>query len=860
MSQPTNPATQRFLDTLRSILFGLLICFISLTVQANEGGATAGEVGGLGYVEEVKYLREKHQLQVSGWAAPTRPSVFLTNVIVTLGAREVYRGRMEGVHRPDVIANAGPIGWLASGFSIAFNLPRADLAGSHKVNVRIRQGDGTEFDLKPLAGAQSIALPEQPNPGGLVKLCLALAIGVPTGLFLISFATQSFPKVAKAIQPSWFAGAVLISFSLLVVTGTTGSSMLIMLDGSPFLTHDAEKWFGELRYSRADEWQAYTPMAVSQTVHQPPFPVVNKLMGEDGQNMLVVGMTGAPVAHVSALAKPATWGFFVFDLRRALAWYWWFPFFGCFVALWSLLQRIFATDWRVAAVLALAFTAAPYSVGFSGWPAYAAFFPILGIVLIDLLMHSRRLQHGIALSLVLGLTLAGFVLVLYPSWQISLAYLTVPFGLAALWSRRQRLVWGGGQILSLSCALFVCSALLFSWWLDAQEAIATLRETVYPGQRSAETGGDIDRWMLVKGLIAPITMFQPTSMMGEIDAASYVFFVPPIIAALAASWVTKHKVDAIGGTLLGFLILVLGYMFVGFDKHIANWSLWGSATTYRMDLALGLAQTLLLARLFSPFDSAPHRSKFGNVFHVYSVTALNTVVVYLSLSVVPAVIGNQLSPPTVFLVCLFAGIGSYLLMTRRWLIFAALLGCWTLSTSLPFNPIGRAPSTVSSTLKGKLGDSADGSPPRVAVLGAQTLWSQSLIATGVPVANAVLYHPQPSLWNRLDPQHRQSQIHNRYQNLLFVQQAIPDSAGFKIESPRLDAVTLRVDPKNFDFKLLSSSYVLAPIQDRSALLHNGGLGSHRTTNSWVLFVVNDWPLRRTALNDPNHNQNSNLPE
>ena len=33
-------------------------------------------------------------------------------------------------------------------------------------------------------------------------------------------------------------------------------------------------------------------------------------------------LTGVPVAHASALAKPATWGFFAFDLRRALAWAW----------------------------------------------------------------------------------------------------------------------------------------------------------------------------------------------------------------------------------------------------------------------------------------------------------------------------------------------------------------------------------------------------------------------------------------------------------------------------------------------------------------------------------------------------------
>lgn len=75
--------------------------------------------------------------------------------------------------------------------------------------------------------------------------------------------------------------------------------------------------------------------------------------------MLVVGMTGVPVAHISAVAKPATWGFFLFDLRQALAWYWWFPFFWLpdrsvvgFFALFDL-------NWKISAGLATSFAFAP---------------------------------------------------------------------------------------------------------------------------------------------------------------------------------------------------------------------------------------------------------------------------------------------------------------------------------------------------------------------------------------------------------------------------------------------------------------------------------------------------------------------
>ena len=39
-------------------------------------------------------------------------------------------------------------------------------------------------------------------------------------------------------------------------------------------------------------------MAISQVYHYPKSPIVNNNWGSDGHNMLVVGMTGVPVAHI----------------------------------------------------------------------------------------------------------------------------------------------------------------------------------------------------------------------------------------------------------------------------------------------------------------------------------------------------------------------------------------------------------------------------------------------------------------------------------------------------------------------------------------------------------------------------------
>ncbi len=83
----------------------LLLAALALLCMGN--GALADPGVGAGYVDDVRYLAESQQLVVSGWAAPEKPGVFTTNLIITLGEQEIYRGRMERALRPDVVASTG---------------------------------------------------------------------------------------------------------------------------------------------------------------------------------------------------------------------------------------------------------------------------------------------------------------------------------------------------------------------------------------------------------------------------------------------------------------------------------------------------------------------------------------------------------------------------------------------------------------------------------------------------------------------------------------------------------------------------------------------------------------------------------
>lgn len=507
---------------------------------------------GRGYLDQAELPHGAHELTLSGWAVSERPHVFIHNLIVLLGDREVYRGRLTGAsERPDVVAATGRADWLGSGFRVRVRLPAALPAGAYPLVVRVRLGDGEQFTLESVPGARTVQVAESPRLSRWAVLALLLAAALPLAALAVPDGAAQRTRGRRAGGPGRFALAGAASFALLVASGTTGSSLALLLTPPTVTEQDFRHGLGEPRVARSDEWQVFTPLALAQAAHQPRFPVINRHLGTDGINMLVMGMSGVPVAHLSALAKPATWGFFVFDGRHALAWAWWLPIWGCLGAAWLLLRRMFGLAWRPAAALAACLVLAPYSVAFSYWPAYLAMFLLLGLCAAGGLLGSQRWPAATGWGLLLGWSVAAFALALYPAWQVSLATLALSLGLAWGWRERARWRWNAARTLGLLAALLLAAGLLLNWWMAAREAVAALQATVYPGQRANEAGGDIDRWFLLKGWLNPLTLHVDLASMMRVEAASFQFlWLPTLVAVFWQAW-RDRRPEPVALALLG---------------------------------------------------------------------------------------------------------------------------------------------------------------------------------------------------------------------------------------------------------------------------------------------------------------------
>jgi len=600
--------------------------------------------------------------------------------------------------------------------------------------------------------------------------------------------------------------ALLALFAGLVGFGTTGSSLDVgFRDGQDLiLAIDHVRIAGTSRPIRSDEWLVFTPLSIAQYNHVPAFPIVNRQLGPDGQNMLVAGMTGVPVAHLSQLAKPATWGFHIFDLRRALAWYWWLPVFGGLFAVWGMMTVLTPGRWALGLATATLFVTSGYVVAWSNWPAYVTLFPATAFVAFFCMFRTRHPLGLLALSGVLGLSLAGFVFVLYPPWQVSLGYLFLFLTVGVAVRDRIWTQLDARRALCLAVSAAVAVIMVWAWWRDAGDAIAAMRATVYPGQRTAVTGGGLELWQAVRGMFNHYSIYYlGATSTNQSESASFILMFPVVIAAALVPGLGRRRPAWPELALMAFCLFVLWFQFAGFGRTLAAWSQWGRVPTYRTDLALGLASILLCSASLTTTLPTTGRMRMAaaGIALVYAVAVLFAAMDTPETAIGPVHLSMWLlMTPFVFLLSYWLLAGK----SRQFLLGSAFVTC---SMTVPFNPLWRAPTDV-VPIAGLLGKD-EVLRHRVLVVGSQ-VEAMGLLAAGVPVANGVFYYPQKSLWRSLDPTGRNSAITNRYQHLSYHPDTTAAVADFRLESPHDDVVRVVFNPQRFDFRLTTADRVLAP--------------------------------------------------
>ncbi|QEA13241.1 DUF7657 domain-containing protein [Comamonas flocculans] len=647
-----------------------------------------------------------------------------------------------------------------------------------------------------------------------------------------------------------------VVFALLVAAGVTGSSWPLLAQGPEAALvqwRGSPAALGTPRFIRADEWGILVTNALAQVNHVPRFPVVNTLLGPEGQNMGVIGMTGTPVTQWAALARPATWAYFFLPLRQAMAWQWHLPLFACLFFLWQALRLLLPARAGLALVLAASFCAAPYAAGWSQWPLYPVAFGAALWLTLARLTQARHWRAGAAWGAAMGALLAGWALVLYPPWQISTGWCLALLALGWLADgRHARPGWHAPQWLGLLAALTVAGTLLGSWWLDTADAVARMAATVYPGGRDAQTGADIAGapWWLLRGYLngallhgglAPdAAALVPAMYANESEMSAFILLPLPLLLLAAWQATRAHPLRWTLRACLAFVAFWLVFRFVGIAPWLARATLWSRVTGVRLDLSLGLACTALLALLAAGWAARTAASASAGRVQAgvaMAVALASAGLVALEFAWLPAGVLQTDGAGTRLAMALGVGASAWWLMRGRVGAAAALLLALGLSAGLAFNPWSRAPRSMALAPEvAALAADANGQVPRTLVLSADAKAAVTLAAAGVPVVNGVLYYPQPVLWQGMGLTPQDWPAVNRYQHLSFVATPLPANGPPWRVAGELDRVRVSVDALRFDFASTGAGRVLARGEDARRLRESPRLHELGEVDGWVWFA------------------------
>ncbi len=789
-------------------LFACLHLTLAFAADANPQAVTQAVTQA--FVDQVAVNGAAHTVQLGGWAVSSQGKVETPTLHVLVGGQEIYAGQPQRQSRPDVAKVTGHSDWVDAGWTVTVPLPATVGTGAQGLLVKVQFANEAPVDSTASAPQNaSINIPDSSLSGTLAGLIAAFALLLVSFFFApaVSRALSRWTGLAVTPQASPALGMV-ICFAILVGLGVSGSSIHETEGGAfPIQGIKTTLLANDSRPIRSDEWLVLSPMAIGQVRHQPAFPVVNKNLGPDGQNMLVVGMTSVPVLSVAELGRPATWGYFFLPLPQAMAWHWWFPAFACVLGLWACFSVLFPGQWRTGFVLSLCFVMSPYVVAWSYWPAYVTMFAATAFAAVVALFKGSRRGLKPVLALVVGISASGFALILYPAWQVPLAYLFAFLLVAVVVRDWRSLRFSVGNVTWLVLGLALAAVIVGGWWLEARDAVAAMVATIYPGQRTAVAGGGMEPWYMARGF----TNF--TSLYGDLkgvsnssEVSSFLYFLVPAFVGAVFNRAHTGKNKPIFFAILAFLALALWYQYVGFPVKLAQLTQWGRSVPTRVDIAVGVASFALLATALVKNAGAEEREGDTPAKRVGAgiAAALWVALIWWGMQHAPEPVASLMDRPRQVLMLVFIGWCSYALAARWSRAFLVSLLALLLFSTAAFNPWTAI--TKSSESTSAAGDCIMGEG-RTLVLGSHVP-AMTLMASGCKVLNGVSYYPQMSLWRALDPSGQQAGIYNRYQHLLVDLADLKGSPAPVLVSPQSDVIHITVDPRGFDFARLPISYVL----------------------------------------------------
>ena len=517
-----------------------------------------------------------------------------------------------------------------------------------------------------------------------------------------------------------------------------------------------ETVWGTIRQIRSDEWALNTQMALSQCATGFHY-FADAFRGTSTDMFMVYGQ---PVWALAEIFRPSHWGYLLFGAAKGLAFFWTARLVGLFLVSFEFGMLLSKKKRGLSFVYAMLLT---FSSLVQWWVDVNGLVEMLLFAQLALLLFQKYLQSDrsrVRLVLAAGIAwcAGGFLLTLYPSWQVPVAYIILG---CAVWLLMEN--WGSIRIVRKDIAgiagvLVVFAGILYSVWIRSADTIKLVMESEYPGQRVL-LGGSLD--VLKSCFDYSASIFFPFTQeglpMNVCEVAKMMDFFP--LGNLLAVYVLvrSKKKDRLL-CCIGVVDIILGlWCFFQWPEFLAKISLLSMSQAGRAVLAFEICNIILLIRSISLLAEEKAFSVMVSAIIALALAATAALITQNEMQDYMTTERTAIAAAVLFVV-IFC-----LLQYRRFpkictVFITALMVC----AGLFVNPVQKGLGMIYDSELFQAIEGIEEKNPGKWLVEEDIFLSNLPTMAGASTVNSTNVYPNLEYWAKFDPDGKYEKIYNRY--------------------------------------------------------------------------------------------------
>lgn len=594
------------------------------------------------------------------------------------------------------------------------------------------------------------------------------------------------------------AGILLIVGIVFELSGSSIQHMMGFLGG-----HDTGVLLGTSRGIRSDEWEVLTPMLFSQYHNASgKFPYFSETVRGTLTDVFLI--YGQPVADWAILFRPFYWGYLFLSIGKGMAFFWCGRYIALFLVSFEFGMLLTEKKKGLSVTYAFMMLFAPavqWWFAINGFVEMLIYFQLSVLLLCCYMKTEKQWQRILCLAGIM-ISAGGFILTIYPAWQIPMAYLIAGVGIWAILENYQECRMQKRDWIMIGIAATVFCAAMAVIFYRSRETVEAIMNAAYPGKRIG-VGGESGWENIVLWLG---NLFYPMFGEGGIretvveDAGFFALFPVCYIPAFLLRFREKQKDKLLG--ILGVISIVFGiYCFIGFPSVLAKITLLSFSFDKRTMVILEFVGMLMMFRAISKLEK--------------SVPLWTAVILSVAAGGLLAGGCYRVNPDyfpkwTLAVLMIISVVLSFGLLRypKKWTarIWCTVFCCSIFFSGFLVNPIRSGVDAVEKVPVlqeiSKIHESDE--QALWIVEGMELPFLNAPIMVGAPTINSTNTYPDLERWRILDKSGKYEKYYNRYAHIgMYIKES--GSTEFKISKKIPDR--LRIDLTLDDMKKLGAKYI-----------------------------------------------------